>query len=422
MDQPTPFPPRPEDPTARHGLGQRELILMLGMATAVAALGIDTMLPAFAQIRRDLGLEPDSTRVGNIITFYFFGMAAGQLVWGPVADRFGRRRTLRVALSAYVVAAVAAALSPTLGLVLLTRTLWGFCAAGPRIVSMTVVRDSFEGDRVSQAMSSLMAVFIIVPIVAPSIGATAVALASWRWLFGFCALFATVVLAWSTRLGETLRPEHRMELSARRLATAGRTVLSHRASVCYLLAVTCLMGSFVTYLSGLESVVHQAYDRASWFPVIFGGLAAVMGAMMLVNRRLVGRFGPAAVARAVFGTEVLIALAGSVLVSATGGRPPLWAFLVVLAGIVGCQGILLPNLTAMALEPMGALAGTASSVIGAFQTGGGAILGGLVLGTFDGTTRPLIYGFALFSLLGAVFVLAGTRAQARSRAPEPAAV
>lgn len=402
-------------------VGQRELIIMLGLATAAAAMGIDTMLPAFADIRRDLGLAPDSTAVGNIITFYFFGMAAGQLFWGPLADRFGRRRTLHVALSAYAVAAVAAALSPSLGAVIVTRTLWGLAAAGPRIVSMTVMRDSFEGDRVSQAMSSLMAVFIIVPIIAPSIGALAVAVASWRWLFGFCALFACSVLAWSVRLPETLRPEHRLELSARRIATAGRTVLSHRSSVCYLLAVTCLMGSFVTYLSGLESVVDQAYDRASWFPVIFGGLAAVMGLMMVVNRRLVGRFGAMAVARAVFAAELGIAVLASVVVTMADGIPPLWAFLVPLAGIVGCQGILLPNLTAMALEPMGALAGTASSVIGAFQTGGGAILGGIVLGTFDGTTRPLIYGFALFSLIGTVFVLLGTRAQLKARALAQAA-
>jgi MFS transporter, DHA1 family, multidrug resistance protein len=397
-------------------LGQRELIAMLGLATAAAALGIDTMLPAFADIRRDLGLAPDATSVGNIITFYFAGMALGQLFWGPVADRVGRRRTLHVSLLCYALAAVGSALAPSLGLVVAARTLWGFAAAGPRIVAMTVVRDSFEGVKVSQAMSSLMAVFIVVPIVAPSIGAGAVALASWRWLFGFCALFAVVMLAWSSRLGETLRPENRLQLSPRRMATAARQVLSNRQSGGYLLAVTALMGAFVAYLSGFETIIDQAYHRASAFPFIFGGLAAVMGVFMVTNRRLVGRFGAIAVTRATFGCYVVISLVAAVLVTVTDGVPPLPLFLVAMAAILSCQAVLLPNLTAMALEPMGAIAGIASSVIGAIQTAGGAVLGGLLMAGFDGTTRPLVYGFVAFALLGSAFVAFASwngRAEAR---------
>ncbi|MEZ5409063.1 MAG: MFS transporter [Acidimicrobiales bacterium] len=401
-------PPRIEP--ARE-LGQRELIAMLGMATAAAALGIDTMLPAFGDMRADLGLAADSAAIGNIITFYFAGMAVGQLFWGPLADRFGRRRTLHVSLVLYALAAVAAALSPTLATVVITRSLWGFAAAGPRIVAMTVVRDSFEGLHASQAMSSLMAVFIVVPIVAPSIGAGFVAVASWRLLFGFCALFAVVMLAWSSRLPETLRSEHRMELSTRRIVTAGRRVLANRQSAGYLLAVTALMGAFVAYLSGFESVIDQAYDKASAFPFIFGGLAAVMGVMMVTNRRLVARYGAVRVARAAFAGEVLVAAAGVAVATATDGRPPLWAFLLLMAGLLSCQAVLLPNLTSMALEPMGAIAGVASSVIGAFQTAGGAILGGLVMSTFDDTTRPLLAGFLLFALLGSAFVAFASRGQ-----------
>jgi DHA1 family bicyclomycin/chloramphenicol resistance-like MFS transporter len=269
---------------------------------------------------------------------------------------------------------------------------------------MTVVRDSFDGVRVSQAMSSLMAVFIIVPIVAPSIGAGAVAVASWRWLFGFCALFALVMLVWSSRLPETLQPDRRLELSARRIAAAGRQVLANRQSGGYLLAVTALMGAFVAYLSGFENVIDQAYDRASAFPFIFGGLAAIMGMMMATNRRLVGRFGSVAVTRAAFGCYVAVSALAAVMATVTNGRPALPLFLVAMAAILACQAVLLPNLTSMALEPMGAIAGVASSVIGAIQTAGGAVLGTVLMATFDGTTRPLIYGFVVFALLGSGFV------------------
>jgi len=411
MDSTAADAPAPLRTEPARELGQRELIAMLGMATAAAALGIDTMLPAFGEMRTDLGLGADSPAIGNIITFYFAGMAVGQLFWGPLADRFGRRRTLHVSLLLYAVAAVAAALSPTLAAVVITRSLWGFAAAGPRIVAMTVVRDSFQGMAASQAMSSLMAVFIVVPIVAPSIGAGFVAVASWRLLFAFCALFGVVMLVWSSRLPETLRPDHRMDLSARRIASAGRRVLANRQSAGYLLAVTALMGAFVAYLSGFENVIDQAYDRASAFPFIFGGLAAVMGVMMVTNRRLVGRFGAVRVARAAFAGEVLVAAAGVAVAGATDGRPPLWLFLALMAGLLSCQAVLLPNLTSMALEPMGAIAGVASSVIGAFQTAGGAVLGGVVMSTFDDTTRPLLVGFLVFALLGSAFVAVASRGQ-----------
>jgi DHA1 family bicyclomycin/chloramphenicol resistance-like MFS transporter len=253
----------------------------------------------------------------------------------------------------------------------------------------------------SQVMSSLMAVFILVPIAAPSFGAAVVAIASWRWLFVMCMLFTLAVLAWTLRLPETLHPEHRMELSVRRVAGAARAVATERQSAGHLVAVTFLMGVFVAYLSGFENVIAQAFDLASAFPFIFGGLAMVMGATMLANRQLVSRFGAGTVTRATLGIYVVLAVPFVILVTVTDGKPPFVLFLIGMAAMLSCHAVLLPNLNSIALEPMAGIAGTAASVIGAAQTAGGALLGGLLMATFDGTTRPLVYGFLLFAVLAA---------------------
>jgi DHA1 family bicyclomycin/chloramphenicol resistance-like MFS transporter len=407
MDQRAVGDPMGSQSTTQRDISSRELTAMLGLAMATGALGIDAMLPAFDDIRADLGLAPESTSVGMIITSYFVGLAVGQLVYGPLADRFGRRWTLHLAL--------ASALAPTLTVLVLTRFVWGLGGAGPRVVAMAVVRDRFDGDQMSQVMSSLMAVFILVPIAAPSLGAGVVAVASWQWLFIVCMLFALAVGAWTWRLPETLRPEHRMELSAGRIAAAARAVAAERRSVGYLVAVTFLMGVFVAYLSGFESVIAQAYDRASDFPLIFGGLAAVMGVTMLANRRLVIRYGAVNVTLTTLALYVVLAVPFVILAAATGGRPPFVLFLIGMAVMLSCHAVLLPNLNSIALEPMAGIAGTAASVIGSAQTAGGALLGGILMATFDGTARPLIYGFLVFA------VLAGAAAWWTERETAPAA-
>lgn len=397
-------------------IGSRELLALLGMSTSAAALGIDTMLPAFADIRSDLGLDAGSTAIGAIISSFFAGLAVGQLVYGPLADRFGRRPVLRLSLVAYAALALLAALAPSFGALVAIRFAWGVAAAGPRVVAMAIVRDSYEGTEVSQAMSSLMAVFILVPIIAPIVGAGIVAVSSWRWLFGFCGLFALVLVAWSFRLHETLRPEHRLELSARRVAAAARSVVTNRAALGYLLAVTFLMTSFVAYLSGFEPIIDQTYDLVEWFPVIFAVLAAVMGVFMVANRRLVGRFGPAVVARTALAIEIVIAAALSAVAATAGGEPPLAVVLVGLAGLLACNALVLPNLTSLAIEPMGAIAGTASSVIGATQTGGAALVASAVLVTYDGSVTPLALTFVGSSIASLVWAF-----WARGASSEPTA-
>jgi DHA1 family bicyclomycin/chloramphenicol resistance-like MFS transporter len=389
----------------RKQLGRREFTALLAMSMALSALGIDLMLPAFPAMRRDLGLAADSTAVAGLVTAYFLGLALGQLGYGPLADRYGRRATLYLGYGVYAVGAVAATLSPTLPLLLASRFVWGLGAAGPRVVTLAVIRDTFEGEQMSRAMSFIMAVFIVVPVFAPTLGAAVAAAVSWRWLFAGCAAAAVVMAVWAVRLPETLRPEHRRPLRFGPVLRAARVVVSDRRTVGYTLAMASLYGVFASYLGGAEIIFGDTFGQTANFPVLFGGLAAVMGAAMLANARLVGRVGTRQLTHWVLVGYTAAATALFVLSLATGGRPPLAVFVMMMAILLSLQALLIPNFNTIAMAPMGRLAGTASSVIGAVQLSIGAVLGSLLDRAFDGTVLPLSVGAMSYAGVALGFVL-----------------
>jgi MFS transporter, DHA1 family, multidrug resistance protein len=386
-----------------------ELIALLALSVALAALGIDIMLPALGAIRADLGLAPDATAGAWLVTAYILGLAVGQLFYGPVADRFGRRPTLYVGYAIYAAAALAAAASTSLTLLLVSRFVWGLGAAGPRVVTMAVIRDSYEGERMARAMSLLMAVFVVVPIVAPSLGAGIVLIGSWRWVFGVCFLAVVMMSVWARRLPETLREEHRRELRFQPVMRAARHVVTNRQTVTYTLALSILFGVFLSYIASSEIIVAETFDRAGWFPFIFGGLATVMGLSMLVNARVVERVGTRRLAHGALLVYNVLAVVLVVVVTVAAGRPPLWLFLIGLAGMLASQSLLIPNLNTVAMTPMAAVAGTAASVIGAVQMGLGAVLGAVIDRAFDGTVLPLSLGFLGYGLVALGLILYGER-------------
>ncbi|HLU30641.1 MAG TPA: MFS transporter, partial [Acidimicrobiia bacterium] len=191
-------------------LGRVEFTALLAMSMALPALGIDMILPAFGSMRSEFGLVPDSTALAGVVTAFMLGLAVGQIFYGPLADRFGRKPILYAGFAIYLIGAVASALASTLAFLFVVRFLWGLGAAGPRVVTLSVVRDRFEGEEMSRAMSFIMAVFVLVPIVAPAFGALVTRVASWRWVFGVCAALVIVMAVWATRLQESLDPADRL--------------------------------------------------------------------------------------------------------------------------------------------------------------------------------------------------------------------
>lgn len=392
-------------------MGDRELIALLAMSTAMTALGIDMMLPAFDEIRADLGLAADSNSVTGLVTAYFIGLGIGTLFYGPLSDHKGRRFAMYLGFAVYATGAILAAIAPSLPLVMAARALWGAGSAGPRVVALAVVRDRYSGEDMSRTMSTLMAIFILVPIFAPALGALVLVVASWRWLFVVCALWAVVLAVWARRLPETLSPEHRIpDLRFDRVGRAAKKVITHPTTRWYAVAVTVLYAVFASYLGSAEAITDQTLGQQDAFPLIFGGLAAVMGAAFLVNRRVVQRVGTSTMVRTTLGIYLPAALIGLPIVIAADGFPSLPVFLVLFAVILACHSLLIPNLNTLAMAPMAAVAGTASSVIGATQQIVGASLGAILDRLFDGSLTPLITGFAIAGAIATFAVVVARRA------------
>jgi DHA1 family bicyclomycin/chloramphenicol resistance-like MFS transporter len=386
-------------------IGRAEFIAMLAAIMASSALGIDLMLPAFGDIREAFGLAADSTAVAGIVTTYFIGLAFAQVVWGPVADRFGRKPTLYAGLTLYALGALASALSPSLPVLYAARFVWGMGAAGPRVMTFAVVRDTYEGEAMAKMMSFIMAIFILVPVAAPSLGAAILSIASWRWVFGFTVIYAALIALWSIRLPESLHNEYRLDLEFGRIARAARFVVSNRQTLGYTLSLTALFGVFSSYLASSEIIFGEVYDRADLFPFIFGGISAVMGVAMMTNGVVVSRFG---VRRSVHGVTIAFVANAAAMVAiavVTDGVPPMGLFIVVLGTQIVLYALIFPNTNSIAMDPMGSVAGMAAAVTGFVSVAGGALLGSILDSAFDGTVLPISLGFLIAGVISSAVIL-----------------
>ncbi len=386
-------------------MSQRELLTLMSAIMAMMALGIDMMLPAFDEIRTAFDLGDASPRAGQVITVFFLGLAVAQLAWGPVADRYGRKPVLYAGTVIFVVGAAGSALAPTFELLLLSRFIWGIGAAGARVVATAIIRDRFVGSQMAKAMSQVMAVFMLVPILAPAVGAGIIAVLPWRWIFWFCTVFAIVITLWSVRMRESLNPAHRRPLHLR--STVGGYVEVARTPVTsgYTTATIFLQGVFTTYLASSELIISEVFDREAQFPVIFGLVAVLFAGGALLNGRIVVRIGIHRLINIVYAVLIPMTLVLCAVSIAADGRPSIWIFMPVLGVTLSSFMFLTPNLNTAALEPVGHLAGTASAYGGAVRMAGGAVLGTMVSAWVSDSTTPFAIGIALLCIGSWITVL-----------------
>ncbi|MEK9839438.1 MAG: MFS transporter, partial [Ilumatobacter sp.] len=286
---------------------------------------------------------------------------------------------------------------------------WGVGAAGARVVATAVARDLFEGVEMARAMSQIMAVFVLVPVIAPTLGAGIVAILPWRAVFWACAIWAIARAAGTRRLPESLPPERRRRLDRSDIASAYAEFARTRATLWFSIASVFLQSVFTMYLASAELIVSEIFGRRSAFPMVFGVIAIGFGIAALVNGRVVGRFG----VRPVMNTMLVSLIVGAVLLVAVtlagGGTPSFWVFIPLLGLLLAQFMFLMPNMNAEALEPVPHIAGTASSLSGGLRMAGGAILGGIVAARIDTSLTPFAVAFLVFILLAAASTIVATR-------------
>jgi len=396
--------------------GRNEMLAILSAIMALMAMAIDLMLTGFDEMRDAFGLDPTSNEVANVITVFFIGLAVAQLFFGPITDRFGRKSVLYASVIIYVIGAVGSALAPSLGWLLVARFVWGIGAAGARVVATAVVRDYFEGVQMAKAMSQIMAVFIMVPVVAPTLGAAIIAIAPWRTVFWACAVWALMMSAWSLRLPESLPPESRRRLNRRDITSAYIEFARTRPTIWYSIASVFLQACFTMYLASSELIVSEIYNRREQFPFIFGLTALGFAVAAALNGRAVGIFGVRRVIWAVLGILITGSAVLTVVVTVVD-QPSFWIFMPGIGLMLMLFMFLMPNMSAEALQPVPHIAGTASALSGACRMAGGAVLGGLVAARIDTSVTPFAVALLVFAIAAAVCSAIAVGRPRRAAAP-----
>ncbi len=372
----------------------------MALISALTALAIDMLLPGFSGMREAFGLAPDATDLAATITIFFVGNGIGNLIYGPMADAWGRKPVLVASLALYGLAALAATLAPNLTVLLAARFLWGIGAGGPRVLTQAIVRDRFSGDAMARVMSMVQAAFFVGPIAAPLLGAGLVAIGSWRWVMAFGVVSALTTAIWSLRLQETLPVERRRRLTPRAITGSVRTVLGHRATLLFSLSLMFISGAFFSFLSSSELIFEDVFGRGDWFVAYFSIMALLLGFMSLGINRLLRRMSAGRITVVAGAGMIVFSAARVILAHSTDGVPPFWIWVVLFTLSNFCVVAMFPSLNSLALEPMGDLAGTAASVIGFLTSIGGAALATITDRRLGGTVGPLALGYLLYSAIG----------------------
>ncbi len=383
--------------------GARETIALLAGLMALNAIAIDAMIPALPAIGDALGVSEDNRRQ-LVIVAYTLGFGFGQILWGPLADRFGRKPVLAIGIGCYALFALLCASATSFAVLVGARMLMGASAAATRVLVVAMVRDLFEGEAMARVMSLVFMVFMLVPVLAPSIGQGILLLGPWQLIFLALAGYGVLMAVWAIlRLPETLHPDYRRSLAVGELFSAARAVVSDRQSIGYTLSQTAIFAGLIAYISSIQQIVFDVFKQPEAIGWVFGAVAAPMAVASWANSRLVGKFGMRRVGHSGVAAFVLLAGVHSAVAGFYGES---------LLGFVLMQGLVMAsfaftasNLNTLAMERMAPIAGMASSVQGLLSTVLAAGAGFVIGQHFNGTQLPFLHGLTLCGVAGAIGVV-----------------
>ncbi len=383
-------------------LSRAEFVALMAMMFATIAFSIDAMLPALPEIAGELSPEAPN-RAQLIITSFVLGMGVGTLFSGPLSDAFGRRRVIFAGAVLYIAGAALAWAAQSLELVLAARVLQGLGAAGPRVVALAIIRDLYEGRRMAQLMSFVMLIFTLIPAIAPAIGAGIIALTGWRAIFLAFILFSIISVAWlATRQRETHPPERRRPFRPSVLAAGIAEAFGLRQVALTILVLSLTFGMLFTVLSSTQPVFDVTFGRAETFHWWFALIALISGTGSILNAQIVMRLGMRRVVKITLAAQ--IAISGAMLAllygGLLGGTALFAAYVAWTTSVFFMAGLTIGNLNALAMAPLGHIAGMAASIAGSVATVAAVIIAVPIGLAFDGTPRPLVLGVLICAVIG----------------------
>ena len=370
-----------------------EFITLMAVMMSLVALSIDAVLPALESIGSSFGVtnaNDNQLLIGSL----FIGLAFGQLFFGPLSDSIGRRRSMTIGFSVFFVGSLMALLADSFETMLISRFLQGLGIAAPRAVSTAIVRDLYEGRAMARVMSFIMMIFILVPMLAPVFGQVILAMANWQAIFVVIALIGLISLAWYLlRQGETLAEEDQADFTVSRTLDALGAIFSNRVAFGYTIAAGIISGPFIFYLSSSQQLFQNAYGLGQWFPAYFAVLALAFGMSSFVNAKQVMKFGMHRIVR--FALKLMTASSFIFIFVAwwLNGLPALWITTVYMLITFFCIGLIFGNLNALAMQPLGHIAGIGAAVVGSLSTFIAVTMAFIIGQQFDGTVQPQVIGF-----------------------------
>jgi DHA1 family bicyclomycin/chloramphenicol resistance-like MFS transporter len=386
-------------------MGFPEFVVIIASIMALNPLAMDMMLPALPDIASAFHITV-SNRPQMVLSTFLIGFGVGQFVIGPLSDRFGRRPVLLGGMTLYCIASVLAIAAPSFETLLLARALQGLGTSATRVIATSIVRDCYAGRRMASVMSLAMMVFIAVPVVAPSFGQAVLLLTQWRGIFIVLMVYGAAALIWSAlRMPETLPKSQRRSLAVREVLGAFRQTVTNRQTLGYALAAGGVMGSLFAYVFTSQQVFTEIYHLGHYFPIAFAAIAIGTAIAGFLNSRFVGRLGMRVISHGAL--VAFAAVAGTMLAAEKMHMLPLPLFMTLSALMMFSFGLMIANFTALAMEPQGHIAGTASSLYGSITTLLGIGIGITIGQDYDGTLLPFATGFFLCTLaaLGVVLVV-----------------
>ncbi|WP_410209261.1 multidrug effflux MFS transporter [Aquirhabdus sp.] len=385
------------------GIHSREFALLMALLMSVVSFSIDATLPALGQIGLDFGVQDN--RIQWVITCIFAGMTIGQLIAGPLSDAIGRKRILFSGIAIYFLGSLLCYFTTSFELFLVGRFIQGLGVSGPYITAISVVRDKYSGAQMAKVMSIIMMVFMVAPAIAPSIGQLIISLAGWHTIFLVYIIYALTVGGWiALRLEETLPLSHRIPLKLKAFEHGFIEVVSNRTTMSYLLCTGLCFGGLIAYLGSSQQIFMQQFGLSGQsFSLYFALLAFFMGMASFVNSRIVARFGMRTVC---IGAMLVITLVSLLflLVQITGAHIHLWMFITYASLLFFAFGLMFGNLNAIAMEPMGHVAGMASAIIGAVSSILSLVLATIIGQLYDNTLVPITSGFFVLCALSSFVI------------------
>ncbi|WP_397472033.1 multidrug effflux MFS transporter [Rheinheimera sp.] len=391
-----------------------EFTLLVALMMSIVAISIDALLPALDAIRADIVLSnPNQAQL--VVSALFFGMAIGQLICGPLSDATGRKKVLNGGIALFLAGTAVCYFSKDINTLLLGRFIQGLGVSGPYVSAISIVRDKYSGNDMARIMSLVMMIFVMVPALAPSLGQAVLWLGSWRDIFLLYVFYALLIVLWIfCRLEETLPKAHRIPMSKKGFAEGFKEVISNVPTVSYMICMGLFFGSFIGYLNSSQQIFQDLFKTGELFTLYFGLLAIVFGASSLVNSRLVQKWGMQRLSgSAVWG---IIASSALFLVLHLGVEIQLWMFLLYAAVLFFCFGLVFGNINAMAMEPLGHVAGIAAAIIGATSSIMSMFIGTVIGQMYNGTLIPVTAGFFIFACISMAILAFANRYKQRQPA------